>query len=131
MHLFRARQIRALRESGVELSHMEARVLSFFAGNPGATLSALMSHSGRDKGQLARVISGLRQRGLLDAQPDEHDRRNLRVYLTTAGKDIADVLCIQKHQLSRLAVQGLSDDEERILASLLARVLKNLDDMSG
>ena len=49
---------------------MEHKVLGFFCRHPGATQSDLASHAGRDKSQLARLIAGLRARGLLDAQPD-------------------------------------------------------------
>ena len=60
MHLLRARQLRALRDSEVALTHMEARVLSFFDRHPDETLSTLTAHSGRDKGQLARLLANLR-----------------------------------------------------------------------
>lgn len=49
------------------------------------TLSALISHSGCDKGQLARLVGGLRERGLLDGRADENDRRNLLLHLTPGG----------------------------------------------
>ena len=41
MHLYRARQYRALRVGGHDLTHMDAKVLGFFARRPGATLPAM------------------------------------------------------------------------------------------
>ena len=69
-----------------ELTHMDGRVLGFFAHHPGATQKDLGQHSGRDKGQLARLVQGLRARGLLAATPDPADRRHLRIALTPAGQ---------------------------------------------
>ena len=58
MHLFRAQQFRALRDGPAAVTHMEAKTLGFFARHPGATLSELVAHSGRDKAQVARLIAG-------------------------------------------------------------------------
>ncbi|MBC5783820.1 winged helix-turn-helix transcriptional regulator [Ramlibacter sp. USB13] len=128
MHLVRARQFRALRESGQELTHMESRVLGFFGRNPGGTLSELVAHSGRDKGQLARLVAGLRERGLLEARVDEADRRNQRLHLTGAGSEAHQALRRQARKLSTVAVKGLSDAEKAQLQSLLARLRANLDE---
>ena len=68
MHLYRGSQFRAQRDSDGGVSPMESKVLGFFARHPGATQSELVEHSRRDKGQLARLISGLKERGLLEAR---------------------------------------------------------------
>lgn len=38
--------------------------------------------------QLARLITGLKDRGLLEATPDEADRRNIRLALTAEGRNV-------------------------------------------
>src|SRR5215469_14992448 len=75
MHQYRARQYRLLKEGPHDITHMDGKVLGFFNRHPGATQSDLAQHSGRDKAQLARLIKGLRERELLRAEADEHDRR--------------------------------------------------------
>lgn len=127
MHLFRARQYRAVKDGAHDLSHMEGKALGFFAGHPGATQRDLVQRSGRDKGQVARLIAGLRERGLLEACADENDRRSLRLELSPAGREVQAVLRKQGRQLAALAVKGLSEEERRLLASLLARVKGNLE----
>lgn len=127
MHLFRSRQHRVLKDAEHDVSHMEAKTLGFFARHPGATQSELVQHSGRDKGQMARLIGGLRERGLLDAVADESDRRSLRLSVSPAGKEIQQVLAQQARRISAQAVKGLSADERAQLLALLARVRANLD----
>jgi DNA-binding MarR family transcriptional regulator len=92
MHLYRARQYRALRDAGHELTHMDAKVLGYFARHPGATQSDLAAHSGRDKAQLARLIRGLRDKGLLEARADDADRRSTRLDLTAQGRALSGKL---------------------------------------
>ena len=127
MHLFRSRQHRALRDAEHGVSHMEAKALGFFARHPGATLSELVQHSGRDKGQMARLVGGLRERALLEAVADESDRRSLRLSVSAAGKEVQQALAQQGRRISAQAVKGLSAGEREQLLSLLARVRANLD----
>jgi DNA-binding MarR family transcriptional regulator len=128
MHLVRARQFRALRESGQELTHMEARVLGFFGRHPGGTLSEIVAHSGRDKGQLAKLVGSLRERGLLEARVDEADRRNQRLHLTAAGQEAHRSLRRQARRVAGVAVKGFSEADKAQLQDLLARMRANLEE---
>lgn len=131
MHQYRARQYRVLKDGPHEITHMDGKVLAFFASHPGATQSDLAQHSGRDKAQLARLIKGLREQGLLDAASDEVDRRQVRLRLSEAGTEVHQALRRQARQLSATAVEGLSASEQQQLMVLLQRVQANLDKASG
>lgn len=127
MHIYRSRQHRLLREPPFELTHMESKVLRFFARNPGATLSDLILHSSRDKAQLTRLIRSLREKGLLEARVDEHDRRSTLLQLSEEGKRMHKRSRAQGVQLARRAVEGMSAEERRQLVCLLARMRTNLE----
>ncbi len=127
MHDYRSLQYRFLRDGPHDITHMDGKVLGFFARRPGATQSDLAEHSGRDKAQLARLIKGLREQGLLQVEEDAADRRHLRLSLTTDGKAVHRALLQQARRLGAKAVDGLSAVEHRQLAALLRRVKKNLD----
>jgi len=126
MHLYRAQQFRAFAGGEHELTHMESKVLRFFARQPGTTLSDLVAHSGRDKAQLTRLIKGLRERGLLDASADEADRRSTRLQLSEAGEALHGRLHQVGAALSGVALEGISEAEREQLHALLQRVRANL-----
>jgi DNA-binding MarR family transcriptional regulator len=105
---------------------METKVLGFFGRHPGATQTDLAQHSGRDKAQLARLIKGLREQGLLDAQADTVDRRSVRLALTAQGRAVLDALEQASAHLAVQAVAGLSAEEQGQLLALLQRVRQNL-----
>ena len=126
MHLYRAQQFRAFADGEHELTHMESKVLRFFARQPGATLSDLVAHSGRDKAQLTRLIKGLRERGLLDASADQADRRSTRLHLSQAGEALHGRLHQVGAALSGVALDGISEAEREQLHALLQRVRANL-----
>ena len=130
VHLYRSQQMRGLRadvQSGShELAHMEIKVLRFFGRHPGATQSDLVAHSGRDKAQVARLIKGLRDAGMLDATADEADRRSTRLALSSAGQAVCGELQRQSGKLGEVALAGLAREEQAQLMALLARVRENL-----
>lgn len=126
MHDYRSLQYRSLRDGPHDITHMEAKVLGFFGRQPGATQSDLAQHSGRDKAQLARLIKGLRERGLLTAEVDETDRRNVRLSLSTGGQALQRDLRRRTKRISAKAVTGLDPAERMNLISLLRRLQKNL-----
>lgn len=126
MHQYRARQYRFLRDGPSDITHMEGKVLGFFDRHPGGTQSDLAQHSGRDKAQLARLIKGLRDKGLLDAEADEADRRQVRLRLSDAGEQVQRELRRQARQVSAHALTGLSAAEQQLLMVLLKRVQANL-----
>ena len=126
MHRYRAEQYRVMRGNPKDLTHMDGKVLGYFARHPGATQKDLSAHSGRDKGQLARLISGLKERGLLDARVDEADRRNMCLYLTTEGRSVQQILQRRARKLSELAVGNMGPDERRQIVALLKKLQTSL-----
>jgi DNA-binding MarR family transcriptional regulator len=129
MHLYRSAQQRSLRDGPNDLAHMEVKALGFFARHPGATQSDLVAHSGRDKAQVARQIRALRERGLLDVQADQLDRRSSRLSLSAEGKAVHAALHRNDGRLKDLALSGFTDEEKGALVDLLARVRVNLQAM--
>lgn len=127
MHQYRSQQYQVLRDGPHEITHMESKVLGFFGRQPGATQSALAEHSGRDKAQLARLIKGLRERGLLAGREDESDRRSVSLALTAAGQAVLRTLRQQGNRLNAKAVAGFTAAEKEKLRAMLARVKANLD----
>jgi len=70
----------------------------------------------------------VRAKGLLDAKPDSTDKRVTRLNLTQAGKDIFESLKKAERELSDLAVQGLTQEERKVLLKLLGDIKNNLSD---
>lgn len=128
MHQYRAGQHAELRAGPAEdLTHMEGRVLGYVGRHPGATLSDLARHSGRDKAQLARLVKALRERELLQAEADPADRRNVRMALTDGGQEILRRLRQHTRRLATRAVRGLDAAERAQLMALLTQVSENLE----
>lgn len=126
MHLVRSQQLRAPEVAQLDLTHMESKVLGFFARHPGATQSELALHSGRDKAQLTRLVRGLRDKGLLAASADEADRRSTRLQLSPEGETLHALVAQQRLRLADIALAALAPEERAQLLALLGRVHASL-----
>ena len=126
MHDYRSLKYRSLRSGSPEITHMDSKVLSHVDEQPGASQRELVIRSGRDKAQVARLIKGLRDRGLLSAKVDDNDRRSVRLSLTERGRSVQRALRKQDERLKARAIAGLSDTELKRLYELLSRVRENL-----
>jgi DNA-binding MarR family transcriptional regulator len=132
MHLFRSQQYRGLPDGSHHLTHMEGKLLGFFARHPGATLSDLVAYSARDKGQLARLIKSLKEGGLLSVQKDQKsDRRSVGLELTRAGHAVHRTLHRHSERLAKFAVNDLDSEKRRQLLILLRQVKNNLEKLSA
>lgn len=126
MHRLRHQQHAALRQAGQDLTPLEGRALGFFARHAGATAADLAGHSSRDKGQLTRLLAGLKGRGLLDVVADPDDRRVQRLHLSPAGRAELDALQRLRQRLAERAVASLSPADRQQLLALLQRVSQGL-----
>jgi len=127
MHQYRSQQYQVLRDGPHDVTHMESKVMHFFGHHPGATQSELAHKTGRDKAQLARLIKGLRERGLLDGEAGEQDRRSVQLQLTAEGRAVLRTLQQQSRRLHARAVAGMNAEDQQRLVALLQRVSRNLD----
>jgi len=127
LHRYRVSIAQELRTDSRALTHMELRVLGFFAKQPGMTLSALVEHSGKDKAQLARLVRDLRDKKLLQAEADKEDRRITRLQLTEAGKLTHASAQAHQRAVQTRAIAGLSADECAQVKHLMDRICRNLE----
>jgi DNA-binding MarR family transcriptional regulator len=128
MHLFRANLQREPRDMPDDLTHMEGKTLGFFARNPGATLSDLVNHSGKDKAQLTRLIKGLKERGLLEAEPSSEDRRSVHLRPSESAMALHARVLAQGKVLATKALAGISPVESAQLIGLLQQIRVNLEE---
>lgn len=126
MHLARAQLLRHMPDDG--LGPMEGRALGFFVRHPGSTQTDLVQHAARDKGQLARLIAVLKDKGLLMARLDEHDRRVIRLYPTEAAQHRHESVMRHRRQVAARAARGLEAPERQALLRLLRHMQDNLRD---
>lgn len=115
----------AVREDGDGLGPMEVRCLAYFMRNDGATQSELVQHAGRDKAQIARIVKGLHERGLLQSRPDPDDGRSQRVSVTAEGQALHRRMQLHWVRFEKTMMAGVSEADRTTLLALLDRLQAN------
>jgi DNA-binding MarR family transcriptional regulator len=101
-------------------------------------LTVLQRHPGMSGSQLARrsfvsaqagskMISNLERRGLITREPEEANRRVLRVSLTAEGEAVIQASEGSMRALERRMLDGVSTAEAKQLHEGLARCVRNLE----
>lgn len=125
---FHRRMHEAVRDDGDGIAVMEARALNHLARFEGSTQRDLVAHTGRDKAQIARIVKALIDRGLVDSQPDETDRRVLRLHPTSAGRAMQRRMQQHRQRFARDMSRGFDAEELATLQSQLDRLLANVSE---
>lgn len=100
----------------------ESRLLWELSHSPGITAAALGRELGLDTGYLSRLLSGLRERGLVKAQRSASDARQTLLSLTAAGRRAFAPLDRRSHEQVSAWLAPLNDDQQRELLAAAGRM---------
>src|SRR3954470_22592042 len=94
---------------------------------PGASLGEMARRQRVDAPTTSRLAEGLARRGLVRMEPDDRDRRAVRVLLTPSGARLADRIGPIASSVRAAVVRGMSRREQAALRAALRRVVVNLE----
>jgi DNA-binding MarR family transcriptional regulator len=121
LFLFRSQLSQRLTKAGEDIPGMAWKVLRFYALHPGWTQMQLAEHSGRDKGQVARLVKQLAERGLL-RRGDGTRGKARGLTLTEHGRLMHNRLQRHRAQLANKLTSALSAQEQMQLSRLLEKI---------
>ena len=115
--------------SEYQFSPNEVLVLLFLHNNAPVcdTASDIVRCKGISKGMVARSIDSLCQKGYLETCRDPKDRRIVHLSLSEKCTPIRRLIEEKQLLLSRLALQGISEQDMEVTFQTLDRLLSNTD----
>lgn len=126
MHLFRARLLQSLQELDAELTFNEFRILMHTGRHPGITQKELVEHSHTDKAQMARTLSQLQDKGLLERSASEADKRVRCLQLSAQGLALFEQLRQQRERIAKDLLSAFPAAEQQQLRALLQYALDSV-----
>lgn len=110
------------------LSPQQWSVLNRLGELDGIPQKELAERTFKDPPTIARILDRLAERGLIGRRENPDDRRAFLVDLTDAGRELRALLLPVAAKMNEDAASGLSEDESRLLLSLLNRVQRNFQE---
>ncbi len=92
---------------------------------PGATQDTLAGDLGVDKSNVARQLAELESTGYVIRRRDGSDRRRIFVEPTDRAYDVLPTLVEIVSDTQRELTRGMSEEENELLAELMARMARN------
>ena len=108
-----------------DISAPQLFVLSSVAHGEAESAAGLCKSISYDPGAMTRMIDRLQQKGLVRRVPHPEDRRAMNLELTVAGKALFPQLVAVKDRVQMQFLRGFSEEDARLLESLLYRMLAN------
>ena|SRR5258706_11764557 len=121
--LSRGAEMRYRREFGVSLWEWRTVALLGGAGEP-QSLNELARAAGMDKGQMSRVVSGLRKRKIIFRETDVNDARGIRLSLTRSGKSLYQKLIRAAAERNSAFLGCLTVKERECLQQAMAKLAR-------
>ena len=101
-------------------------VLSALMEEEGLTIGTVSQRRGLDAPTVTGIITRLEQIGLVKRVHDRQDRRVVKVYLTTEGRDLMNFLPDVVDGFSRTVLQDISPEKQQEMCLLLQKTIANL-----
>lgn len=127
--IYTARQSQLCIGSRMEKFGITAAEEPFFMAiqkHRGATQDELTVLVGVDKAATTRALSSLEKKGYLTRRRDEKDRRQNRIYATERALETGPEVLEELLRLNGELLDGIPEEEQRILYRALLRMEQNL-----
>lgn len=111
-----------------DLTPCQFEVLTILWEEEGILLSELGRRVSRDGPTITGVVDRMEKKLLVKRKRDSHDRRAVRVVLTSKSKGMKEQLSATKKRVLQKIAGNLSSKEIAGLESVLAKMMKNMEE---
>ena len=118
-----------LRPHGISV--MFWRVLAVLQESDGHNIGYLSGKLAIDRSNLSRIVDRMARDGLIERKTPPHDRRNVLVCITEAGRRKVEEALPGVLRIVEATMDGFSAKERQTLLSMLKRMRNNVLQQSG
>ena len=116
-----------LQTAGYDLTPEQCGVLLRLREFQGMNQSQLGKRLLKDRHNITRLLNLLGARGFTERRADEADKRIYRIFLTDAGKALAQKLTPLVNEYFSHMLEGLADEDVSAMRKTLERIIGNLE----
>lgn len=128
---YRAEMRRVAAQDELQLAPFQHEVIGLLGRNPGVTPNLLSELTGRDRGQITRLLAELEKMGLVRREKSPMDRRSILLSLTEKGDTLFEGVLKKRANMARIMLQQFDDAQQKALADMLSKLILSLKSKPG
>lgn len=113
------------------LTNQSWRVLAALSGGKALTIGQIADLTVFDAANLGRTLDAMEQDGLVERQPDPHDRRAVNTVITSDGRALFEAAYVDICRIYEHLLEGFGPGELQALMSGLRRMKQNCQVLIG
>jgi DNA-binding MarR family transcriptional regulator len=126
----RASEIFAQETRDFDLTARQFAVITTVAQHEGLSQTDLVRLTGIDRSTLADLVQRLLKRGVIQRERTTQDGRTYAVSLSSEGRGLLESIKPYARRADRLVLSCLGDEDGKLAAQILNRLLRKVDDQS-
>jgi DNA-binding MarR family transcriptional regulator len=127
----RASEIFAQETRDFDLTARQYAVITTVAQHEGLSQTDLVRLTGIDRSTLADVVQRLLKRGVIQRERTMRDGRTYAVSLSSEGRQLLETIKPYARRADRIVLSCLGDEDGKLAAQTLNRLLRKADDQSS
>ena len=125
-HKFKSVAYKALREAGLEIAPMHIRSLHTINNLAQCTANDLVELMDRDKGQIARLVKEMIEKGFVERVQNPDDKRSQFIEITVFGHEtLKQMLAIEANIIDKMR-NSISDEQVQMFNDMAFLMTDNL-----
>ena len=117
-------QASSILKQNSDLSLVEWRIIQVVRMFEGVTSSMIVDHVQIDKGQLSRKIKGMIEKGLLESERNQDDKRVQKLILTEKALSISEMLMPTMKERQKNLLSEVTPDELELFNGVIDKLEK-------
>lgn len=115
-----------IKDTGLTLG--QPKVLEYLFYHDGAVQKQIAVACCIEPATITSVLAGMENKGLIIRKKLNGNRRNLYVYLTDKGRELAGRICLEFETIEKDAFERLNPEEIETVIRLLSKIKHNMDE---
>lgn len=109
-----------------DLTAEQFHLLKNISSNKALSQNQLCEIVQKSAANVTRILDRLEKKGFIKREKNPADRRSIHLFLTIRGNELVDEVSSLFEAFSKLLTEGISDQEQALLAQILHKIQDNL-----
>ena len=116
-----------LADTGLTLG--QPKVLDYLKDHDGVSQKEIAAGCLIEAGYLTSILNRMEEKGLIERKMLNGNRRTFHIFMTESGKKNQKLVEEAFKKIEKIALNGISEEEQKLFMDIFCRIYRNLADM--